>query len=143
MYLKFADYDKETKISTVQIKHMGKVFTAYSKLIEEDLPHESKFTGCRFAEKKAIIKALKYEYKIKKEKCKECENFIKTLEQYKLFDPSEKSAKIMYRQLNRRIKEVNKLADKITSLEFSLKTDILGQTMFINKLNKKSKEVNK
>ena len=75
--------------------------------------------------------------------CKECENFIKTLEQYKLFDPSEKSAKVMYRQLNRRIKEVNKLADKITSLEFSLKTDILGQTMFINKLNKKSKEVNK
>ena len=49
----------------------------------------------------------------------------------------------MYRQLNRRIREVNKLADKITSLEFSLKTDILGQTMFINKLNKKSKEVNK
>ena len=96
----------------------------------------SDLTGCRIAEKRAKIKAFKAKYKKEKEKCEECRKFVRAVEQYATFDPESKTAKAMYRQLNRRIAAVNKLATKINAMEFDLMTSINYKTIFDKKIKK-------
>ena len=73
-------------ISYVCVEHLGKHFSALSKLREGD--EFSKFTGCRFAEQKAEIKAVKYELQL--EKLKRLSNIrfsmLKTLPQKQCSD---------------------------------------------------------
>lgn len=56
----YADYNKETKVSTVTIQNKYGIFTGTSKLWVEDEDYESRFTGCRIAELKALRKSFKY-----------------------------------------------------------------------------------
>lgn len=100
-------------ISYATVKHLNKLFTGLAHLHPKDKDRESQFAGCDIAEQRAQIKALKYELKLKKEKCDECRNFVKACECYKNWDKESPSAKVVYRQLNRRIKEVNDLIDTI------------------------------
>ena len=130
-------FTKKNKLeSYAKVKHMDHIFTGKAVLHPDD--PWSDFTGCRYAEMRGQIKALKYEYKIKKAKCEECRKFVKAVSQYKNFDKESSTAKAMYRQLNRRIKEVNKIADNITEKELNLKIAIRQQ----DAVHKKTKEVN-
>lgn len=54
-----ADYNKDTKISTVVIKTDIGEFMGESKCHDEDLPFESQYFGCQIAEWKAIRKYCK------------------------------------------------------------------------------------
>lgn len=54
-----ADYNKDTKISTVVIKTDIGEFVGESKCHDEDLPFESQYFGCQIAEWKAIRKYCK------------------------------------------------------------------------------------
>ena len=101
------------RLSAAEIEHCGRIFTGFAKLHPDDELRASKFAGPALAEKRAQIKALKYELKLKKEKCDECRKFVKACETYKNWDKDSPTAKAVYRQLNRRIKEVNKLIDII------------------------------
>ena len=92
---------------------------------------------------KATIKALKYERKLEKEKAEACRIFVKDCANYKDFDKESRMAKIMYKQLNVRIKKVNKLTDQINQLYKDLQQVIWGRDITLKAIErKKSKKDN-
>ena len=125
----------EQGVSVVTVEHRGKQYIGQAHLHPDDKDNWSEFTGCRYAEMRAQIAALKQEHKEKKQACEECRKFIKSVSCYKNFDKSSPIAKDMYKQLNVRIKEVNKLADIINNLEMQLRASIRLQ----DKINSKAK----
>lgn len=135
--MKFEDSytEPELRKSVVFVKHKGQHFTGFSWCHPDD--NWSEITGCRIAETRAQIKALKYEHRLKKEKCEECRKFVIAVQQYKNFNPEDPSAKAMFRQLNRRIKEVNDLAIKIGIMEIELKASISVKNHLLKRLNDK------
>lgn len=133
--MKFIDSyaDSADGRSCVIVEHKNKRYKGIAKCHPEDT--FSEYTGCRYAEERAQIKALKEEWKEKKAKCEECRKFVKAITQYKNFDSTSDTAKAMYRQLNRRIKEVNDLADKITRKEINLKLSMRQKDKIDKKTN--------
>ena len=123
---------KETGYSTVIIKHKGNEYVGQAKCHPDDT--FSEFTGCRYAQERAEIKALKDEWKQKKHDCDECRKYLIAVSQYAGFDKESSTAKAMFRQLNRRIKEVNKLAEVISQRQFNLQVAIKQQDSFNNKI---------
>lgn len=126
---------KDKGESVVKVKHRGKIYIGKAQLHPED--SWSEFTGARYAEIRAEISALKDEYKQKKHDCEECKKFTIAVSQYANFDKASPSARAMYRQLNRRIKEVNNIAIEINRKELSLKFAISQQNKLIEKFLKK------
>ena len=120
--------------SIAVVKYKKRKYYGYAWIHPEDKEKASKYTGCRYAEIRAEIKALKREYKEEKYLCEECRKFVKACSQYKNFDKESPTAKVMFRQLNQRIKRVNKLADKINQkmqeLEIAIKQkDIVSKAL--------------
>lgn len=136
MQLIHSKYDELTGISVCDIKYKGIIYRGIAQLhLDDKLANKgSKFTGCRYAEMRAQIKALKNEYKIEKAACEECRKFVKACLQYKNFDKESLTAKAMFKQLNKRIKKVNHLADeineKINELNIAIKQkDIVSKAL--------------
>ena len=123
---------KETGYSTVIIKHKGNEYVGQAKCHPDDT--FSEFTGCRYAQERAEINALKDEWKQKKHDCDECRKYLIAVSQYAGFDKESSTAKAMFRQLNRRIKEVNKLAENISQKQFNLQVAIRQQDSFNSKI---------
>lgn len=119
---------KKTGMSKVVVKYKGLLYSGLAICHPDD--EFSEFTGCRYAEMRAEIKALKAEHKQKKHDCEECRKFVKAVSQYAQFDPKSPSARAMFRQLNCRIKEVNKIAEEIGKREFNLQLAIRQQGKF-------------
>lgn len=138
-----AYFDEKNGISYATVQHningIKRRFEGIAKLHPED--NKSKFTGCRYAETRAQIKALKAERESLIKKCEECRKFVKACAQYKSWDKSSPTAKAVYRQLNRRIKEVNELTDRITQLQWDLNIAIKQQDSVGKKLAGKRAEV--
>lgn len=105
---------------------------------QEENPSE--FVGCEIAERRAVIKALKYERKIAKEELKKHQDFVKACECYKNWNKEDPSAKIVYRQLNRRIKQVNDLTEEINNCEDLLKRYLVTREVLKKKLKEKKEE---
>lgn len=124
-------YTDGEKHSVVTVQHRGKLYTGKADCHMEDT--FSEFTGCRYAELRAEIAALKAEWKEKHAACEECRKFVVAVSQYANFNREDPSSKAMFRQLNRRIREVNEIAEEIGRREFALKTSIRMQ----DKLNQK------
>ena len=123
---------EEIGYSTVIIKHKGNEYVGQAKCHPDDT--FSEFTGCRYAQERAEINALKDEWKQKKHDCDECRKYLIAVSQYAGFDKESSTAKAMFRQLNRRIKEVNKLAEIISQKQFNLQIAIKQQDGFNNKI---------
>ena len=129
-------FNDSTGVSFCTVKYKNNFYTGISKLHpeDEDAGLASKYTGCRYAEMRAEIKALKDEYKRERAICEECRKFVKACTQYKNFDTESPTAKAMFRQLNCRIKKVNALADKINekinALDIAIKQkDIVSKAL--------------
>ena len=135
-------YDPILGGSFVQMQHLGKKFDGYANLHSEDKENASEYAGCTLAEFRATVKALKYERKIAKNKSDEALDFVKACEGYAKFDPESDTAKVMYRQLNRRIKRVNDLTDQINDLLEKIKTFGQRRQIILNALKRK-KEMSK
>lgn len=135
-------YESDCGKSFVEIQHLGVKFFGTAFLHPEDKERESKYAGCTLAELRATVAALKYERKLAKIKSDEALDFVKSCEGYAKFDPESDTAKVMYRQLNRRIKRVNDLTDKINKLLEEIKTFAQRREMIINAM-KKTKEMSK
>lgn len=122
--IEFVDsgYSSSDGESWAKVKVDNKVFYGFSELLPEDKDKASKYAGCRFAELKAELKALKYLRRRKKEECEYYRKFVKSLGCYKNFDKNSPTAKCVYKQLNKRIKEVNQLTDAVNAKreEFSI-----------------------
>ena len=137
-------YDSKTGYSTVTIEHMGKRFFGTASLHPDDKDRASKYAGCSYAETRAQIRALKYERRLAKKEAEEFRKFVKACEQYKNWDKNSPSAKIVYRQLNIRIKKVNKLADEINKKMRDLGKAIWKRDITIQAFERnKSKKINR
>ena len=134
--MKFIDsYTKiEDGLSTVIVEHKKEKYSGVAHCHPDD--NFSEFTGCRYAHERAEIKALKAEWRQKKHDCEECRKFLIAVSQYANFDKESTTAKAMYRQLNRRIKEVNRLAEEISKKEFNLRIAMRQQDMVTKKSQK-------
>lgn len=131
MEFSYSIVDKEHGVSRVWITHKNKHYFGEAKLHPED--KWSNLTGCRYAEIRAEIKALKDEWKAKKAACEECRTFVRNVMDRSRFNKDDETAKAMFSELNHRIKEVNKLADQITAKELGLRTQIRKQDELTNK----------
>ena len=107
--IKFVDAkaDKKTGLSTVWLKNGKKEFSGTALLAKGD--DWSHIFGCRIAELRATIKVINDMIKTKRDEYKVIENFIKAVSCYKNFDPNSETTKCMYRQLNRKKIEINRL----------------------------------
>lgn len=130
--------DSEAGWSLVMVRLGDMLFEGCAKRHPEDV--WSDFTGCRYAEQRAEIKALKYFRNQKKNESETIRKYVKALEGYKDFDKESPAAKAMYRQLNIRIREVNEITDEINKREFNLRLAIRQQDRLNNRI--KSKEDN-
>ena len=130
--------------STCLVSHKGKIYKGEARLHPDDKKDGlgSKYTGCRYAEMRAEIKALKTEYQKEKAACEECRKFVKACSQYRNFDKESTTAKVMYRQLNRRIKKVNKIADainqKIQDLDIAIRQKEIVHKALEKRISQKS-----
>ena len=111
---------KSDGLSQVFVEHKGQVYEGIAKCHPDDI--WSEFTGCKFAELRAMKKALKAQYKEEKLKLNAIKNFITAVSQYKNFDNESSTAKAMYRQYNRRVKQLEELASKITAIDDVIKS---------------------
>jgi predicted RNase H-like nuclease (RuvC/YqgF family) len=134
-----AYFDEKNGISYATVQHningIKRRFEGIAKLHPED--NKSKFTGCRYAETRAQIKALKAERESLIKKCEECRKFVKACSQYKNWDKESPTAKAIYKQLNKRIKAINELTNRINHLQWDLNIAIKQQDMFNKKLTSK------
>ena len=137
-----SNYDPEKGKSNVIMQHLGKKFAGFANLHPDDIENASSYAGCELAELRAQVEALKYERKIAKQKSDEALDFIKACESYAKFDPESDTAKVMYRQLNRRIKRVNDITDQINDLLEEIKTFGQRRQIIINAIKRK-KELSK
>lgn len=131
----------------VVLEHLKTRFYGNANVHPDDINNASEFAGCILAEMRAQVKALKYERKIAKEEAETCRKFIRACECYKNWDKESQSAKILYKQLNYKIKRVNKLTDEINDLLFKINKYIVERDITLkafernkqNRLNQKSK----
>ena len=137
-----SEYASHLGRAIVTMQHLGKKFVGIANAHPDDAENASEYAGCALAELRATVRALKYERKIAKNKSDEALDFVKACEGYAKFDPESDTAKVMYRQLNRRIKRVNDLTDQINDLLEKIK--IFGQRrqIILNALKRK-KEMSK
>ena len=126
-------FEESTGKSYATVEHLGRRYQGMSKLHPEE-ENASRFTGCRYAEMRAQIKALKFERELKIQKCDECRKFIKACSQYNGWDKESSTAKAIYTQLNKRIKEVDKLTNEINHLMWNLNITIKQQELVHKKL---------
>ena len=136
------DFNPKTGESYVIINYLDADFYGKAKCHPEDKEYMGEFTGKSYAYERACIKAMKYELALEKTKCEECRKFVKSCMSYKNFDKTSGTAKAMFRQLNIRIKEVNKIIDAINAKEMKLITREKAQRVF-NKKHKMKKDSNK
>ena len=138
MYLTDSFFNEVTYDSYSVVYHNGKEYMGVARLHPDDKP--SKFAGCAIAETRAEIKALKDELKQEKAKCEEIRKFVKACRQYKDWDDNSKTAKLMYRQLSRRIKNVNRIIDEINARENGLQAYTFRRDIVVKALENKMSE---
>lgn len=142
--MKFIDckQSKDKKTTIVVMEHKDKLFIGKAKVHPDDEKFASTFVGGELAELRAIIKALKYEYSLKKQECENYRKFIRMCSNYKNFDKTSPTAKVMFRELNHQIKNINKFADFINSFYVKIENKKLGQNKLHKIIEEKSKQVN-
>lgn len=135
-------YDDNTGVSVVIMQHLGKKFFGLASLHPDDKENASNYAGCEYAEIRATIKALKYERRLAKKRADAALDFVKCCEGYAKFDKENDAAKVMYRQLNQRIKRVNDITDEINQLLNDLDKRIHRRSIVTNAIKMK-KEMSK
>ena len=137
-------YDKCTGISTVTVQHLGKKFIGSAYVHpEEECPSE--LVGCAYAEIRAEIEALKYERSLAKNKADMAIDFIKSCKCYKNFDKDSDTAKVLIKQLSKRVQKVNDITDEINFRLKQLEMLIKKREVILKAIEerKRTKEENK
>ena len=130
------DYNENSHYTIVCMEHLNIRFYGIAKLHPED--EYSKYVGAEVAESRATIKALQYEVQLKKVKLHEIENFIRACQQYKNFDKNSSTAKVVFKQYNRKLKEIKNLKDEIESTKESLSWYLKSRDKLMEKIRTKS-----
>lgn len=122
MILTDANYDKETGVSKCTILHNGVKYYGEARLHPDDKDNWSSFLGCRIAEARATLKALKAEKKEKQQKLHYYENFVKTLLSYKEVNTESKEYKTIKKIIWKKMKELQHLNALIVHYQGEIKT---------------------
>lgn len=137
-----SSYDPNTGKSEVVMQHLGIKFIGTAQIHPDDWENASSYEGCFIAESRAIITALKWERKLAKTKADEAIDLLKACESYKNFDKENPTAKVLYRQINRRIKKVNDITDKINNIYKSIEMHTHARVTVLRAIKRK-KEMSK
>ncbi len=116
-----SDFDAKTGVSFVTIQTPKGHFTGYSKLRKVDEPFGSRYTGCRYAEIKAIIKSIKVEIKELKNEYRAFDNFYKQLHSSKKNNPENYESY----QIRKHICELNSKIRKMEKLKGAVEETLL------------------
>lgn len=122
MILTDASYDKETGVSKCTILHNGVKYYGEARLHPDDKDNWSSFLGCRIAEARATLKALKAEKKEKQQELHYYENFEKTLLSYKEVNTESKEYKTIRKIIWKKMKELQHLNALIVHYQGEIKT---------------------
>lgn len=126
-----------------KLKYKNKEYAGIARLHPKDEEKKSKFAGGEISEYRAMIKILKEIRREEKEKCEECRKFVTACSQYKNFDKESPTAKAIFKQLNKRIKKVNNLTDKINYFQYEIYKIITGREIIYKKyIKEKAKKDN-
>lgn len=118
MKLVYADYKEDCGSSFCVVESdRGYAYFGHARLHPDDAEWASQFTGCRIAELRAELNALKDECQWAKAEYKFYKDFVTSCTQYKNWNPEEKSAKVVFRQLNRRRRAMEKAAAAVAEKE--------------------------
>lgn len=137
-----SSYDPNTGKSEVVMQHLGVKFKGSAQIHPDDWENASSYEGCFIAENRAIILALKYERYITKKKSDEAIDLLKACEHYANFDKDSPTAKVLYRQVNRRIKRVNDITDKINNIYKAIEMHTHARSTVLKAIKRK-KEMSK
>lgn len=110
-----ADANEKTGVSTVWLKNGEKEYFGMARLAGGD--DWSHIFGCSIAEIRATIKIINDILKDKRKDLKAIENFVKALKCYKNFDENSSTAACVYRQLNRKKIEIERLKQRKAELK--------------------------
>ena len=115
--IKFVDAiaDEKTGLSRVWLKNGKREYLGMAHLAEGD--DWSHIFGCSIAEIRATIKIINDILKDKRKDLKVIENFVKALKCYKNFDENSNTTACIYRQLNRKKVEIERLKQRKAELK--------------------------
>lgn len=134
-----SSYDPNTGKSEVTMQHLGVKFIGTAQVHPDDWENGSNYEGCFIAENRAIILALKYERYLAKKKSDEAIDLLKSCQCYKDFDKENPVAKILYRQVNQRIKKVNEITDKINNIYKAIEMHTRARATVLKAIDRKKK----
>lgn len=134
----WSDANKSNGVCVTAVTNKDNVYKGYAKLAEGDT--WSEIFGCRVAEIRATIRALNDVIEQKRNEYKAIENFIKATTCYKKFDKESSSAACMYRQLNRKKVEIERLKKQREKLKKYI-TDSIEMREKIEKRIAKAKDL--
>lgn len=137
-----SSYDNESGESVVIIQHLGKKFTGTAKIHPDEYDKRSEYAGCAYADMRATIEAIKYEKELVKTEIANIEKYLKACECYKDFDKESPTAKVLYRQLNKKKKNFKYLKNWMVLIKKHLKETIIKREKFLEKLNELRKSKN-
>lgn len=125
MFYKLIDsaYRPETGESIATIRTKYGDFVGYAKVHPEDSDIESEFTGCAFAETRAIAKAHKVELKEKRIKLKAYIDLEKEVKQMKGYNPHSVESRRLRRKIYELDKEIKEKADILKNLHSKIIED--------------------
>lgn len=111
------NFDEETGSSSCTLKYNAIKYTGTAKLSEEDKILKSKRRGCTIAGDKALLQILKVQRAQAKKDLDNVLNIINCIRTRKTFDPTDGSAKALYKELNARQRVYNKIVMEIEELQ--------------------------
>ena len=131
-----ADYNKDTKISTVVIKTDIGEFVGESKCHDEDLPFESQYFGCQIAEWKAIRKYCKAKRLIITKQMEALLRFKSRMRETRGYDSSEFWVKIYTQTFDEYMSELLLWESNIERANTAIVTSIESRDVGLKKMYK-------
>lgn len=132
-----SEYNKNTGTANVVVrgKH-GDIGSGKARLHEEDREYGSELVGCGIAHARARINLKKKRYQRLKAECEANRKFVQTVMSYKNFDKTSDTAKCIFKQMNAKIAEVNRLATEISNDMTELEASITKREYLHKKMSK-------
>ena len=131
-----ADYNKDTKISTVVIKTDIGEFAGESKCHDEDLPFESQYFGCQIAEWKAIRKYCKVKRQIIKGQIAALQRFMHRMTETKGYNASDFWTQIYCHTVDEYFTELSLWENNIEHANTAIVTSIESRDVGLKKMYK-------
>lgn len=122
-------FNQNTGQSIVALADKYGQYIGQAKLHPDDRKYASKYTGCRIAEQRAYIKALKQKIRRKKIELNTLIELKKEIKNY----TTKKTEKHIYLKIKKYTNDINYLKQIINQIEKEIKTSIKIRDNIINK----------